>query len=364
LSARTRTPRIHAIVLAGGAGTRFWPLSRASRPKPLLPAGGGRTLLSETIARARRFAGPERVWMVCGADHARAMRREAGLPAERVLVEPAMRNTAAAVVLAALRVAAEDPEAVLAVLPADHRIPDAAAFADAIRRAARAARDEEVLVTLGVRPTRAETGYGYIRLGAAAAGHEGLHRVARFVEKPDAARARRFLRQGGYLWNAGVFVWRARTLLEEVEACAPALHAALAPLEGAPTRGAKAREALGRAYRRAPALPIDKAVLERSRRVWCLPVDFHWSDVGTWASLAEELGVGPDVTQVMEGDALLCDASGNLVRGHDRPVVLLGVSGLAVIDAGDALLVADLARSGEVREVVDRLRRGKRSDLL
>lgn len=365
MSARARAPRIHAVVLAGGAGTRFWPLSREARPKPLLHVGAGGSLLAQTLRRARRFAGEGRVWMVCGREHATPMRREAGLPASRVLVEPRMRNTTAAVALAAHRIEAADPGAVMAVLPADHRIPDAAAFARAIRRAARAARDAEVLVTLGVRPTRPETGYGYIRLGAeAGASHPGLHRVARFVEKPDAARARRFLRRGGHLWNAGVFVWSAGTFLEELARHAPEIHAALAPVGAGAARGARARAALERAYGRAPSAPVDKAVLERSRKVWCLPVDFHWSDVGTWASLAEELGVAPDVTQIMEGDAILCDASGNLVRAGDRPVVLLGVSGLAVVDAGDALLVADLARSGEVRDVVERLRRAKRRDLL
>lgn len=230
---RGRRPGIHAVVLAGGAGTRFWPLSRQSRPKPLLRVGGRETLLSETLARAARFAPRERTWLVCGREHAGPMRRAAGLPASRVLVEPRMRNTAAAVGLAALRVARSEPDALLAILPADHRIPDGAAFARAIRRAARAAAAEGVLVTLGVRPTRPETGYGYIRIGAPAGrAHAGLHRVRRFVEKPDPARARRYVRSGGYLWNAGVFVWSARGILEEIEACAPEVWRALAPWPG------------------------------------------------------------------------------------------------------------------------------------
>lgn len=360
---RGRRPGIHAVVLAGGAGTRFWPLSRQSRPKPLLRVGGRETLLSETLARAARFAPRERTWLVCGREHAGPMRRAAGLPASRVLVEPRMRNTAAAVGLAALRVARSEPDALLAILPADHRIPDGAAFARAIRRAARAAAAEGVLVTLGVRPTRPETGYGYIRIGAPAGrAHAGLHRVRRFVEKPDPARARRYVRSGGYLWNAGVFVWSARGILEEIEACAPEVWRALAPLARA--SGRDWTRAVERAYRRVASLPIDKAVLERSRRVWCLPVDFHWSDVGTWQSLAWELGVDGSVSRVMDGEALLCDSRGNLVYADDRPVVLLGVEGLAVIDAGDALLVADLDRSPEVREVVSLLRQKGRRELL
>ena len=362
---RARRRPICAVILAGGAGTRFWPLSRESRPKPLLRVGDRKTLLESTLARARRFASPERVWMVCAREHARVMRAASGLPARRVLVEPRGRNTALAVGAAAQWLVRDDPEATLAVLPADHRIPDARAFASAIRRAADAAAGEGVLVTLGVKPTRPETGYGYIRVGGlAGAAYPGLRRVARFVEKPDRARAKRYSDSGRYLWNAGIFVWTARTILEEIESHAPSVHRALAPLRRA-GKGRRAwAEAMEAAYRRAPSVPIDTAVLESSRRVWCLPAEFQWSDVGTWKSLADDLGVGANVTQVMNGEVLLHDASGNLVQAGDRPIVLLGVRGLAVIDAGDAVLISSLERSPEVRKVVSQLRRRGRSDLI
>jgi len=366
MSARARSPRLVAVILAGGAGTRFWPLSREARPKPLLKAGGRQTLLEETVARARRFAARRDVWLVCGAEHAAAMRRASGLAADRVLVEPCGRNTAPAVALAAARVAADDPDAVLTILSADHRIPDAAAFAASVRKAAPAAA-AGALVTLGVRPTRPETGYGYIRLGRPAGGDfPGLHRVARFVEKPSRARAERYLARGGFLWNAGIFVWTARSILAEIDACAPRLARALAPVRraAATPKGRGLARALARTWPRLPSEPIDTAVLERSRRVWCLPVDWRWSDVGTWGSLAEELGVNGAASRVLEGQALLCEAPGNLVRAHDRPIVLLGVEGLAVIDAGDALLVTKLTRSGAVRDVVARLRKDGWRELL
>jgi mannose-1-phosphate guanylyltransferase len=301
-------------------------LSRESRPKPLLRVGESVTLLESTLARARRFAATDQIWMVCAREHVQKMRAASGLPVGRVLVEPRGRNTALAVGVAAQRIALEDPEAILVVLPADHKIPDARAFAGAIRRAAAAADDEGVLVTLGVKPTRPETGYGYIRVGASAgAAHPGLRRVARFVEKPDRTRAQRYVRRGTYLWNAGIFVWKASVILEEIALHAPVIHRALAPLRriGKGRRGWAA--AIQAVYRRAPSLPIDTAVLESSRKVWCLPVDFQWSDVGTWKSLARELGVGANVTQVIDGEVLLCDANGNLVRAGDRPIVLLGV---------------------------------------
>jgi mannose-1-phosphate guanylyltransferase len=357
-------PRLVAVILAGGSGTRFWPLSRKKRPKPLLRAGGRESLLAEAVARARRFAEPRDVWLVCGAEHAAAMRRESGLSADRVLVEPVPRNTGPAIALAAARIAAEDPDAVLAVLSADHRIPDAAAFAASVRRAAPAAA-AGALVTLGVEPTRPETGYGYIRLGRPAGPRfRGLHRVARFVEKPDRARAARYLEHGGFLWNAGIFVWTARSILAEIEVCAPALAEALEPVRQATARGRDLAKVLPRCWPRMPSEPIDTAVLERSRKVWCLPVPWRWSDVGTWRSLAEELGVNGASSRALEGQALFFDAPGNLVRAHDRPIVLLGVEGLAVIDTGDALLVADLGKSGSVRDVVARLRKDGWGDLL
>jgi mannose-1-phosphate guanylyltransferase len=368
-TARQPAPgRLHAVVLAGGAGERFWPASRVAFPKPLLRVAGGGSLLAATLARARALAPApaERVWLVCGGEHAAAMRRESRLPARRVIVEPARRNTAMAVAVAALAASAVDPDAVLAVFPADHRIADPRGLGVAVRRAARAATAEGVLVTLGVRPTRPDTGYGYIGIGAAAnKAHPGLHRVRRFVEKPDAARARRFLASGDFLWNAGIFVWSARAILEEIAAHAPEIDAALRPLRRSLRAGrGLAPGALARAYRAAPALPVDVAVLERSRRVWCLPVTFPWSDVGTWQSLAEALGVNRHRSAVVEGEVVLCDAPGNLVWGQGRPIALLGVEGLAVVDAGDALLVARLDRSGDVRDVVRELRARGRHDLV
>ena len=358
-----RSPAVHAVVVAGGAGTRFWPLSREARPKPLLQIGSERTLLGETLARARRLTSEDKVWLVCGASHAAEMKRVSGLRPNRVLVEPRMRNTAAATALAAHRIAKLDPDAVMVFLAADHQIPDGTAFARAIRKAVKAAAEADVLVTVGVKPTRAETGYGYIRLGdAAARRHPGLRTVDQFVEKPDPARAKRYLRHGGYLWNAGIFVWRAATILAELARHAPELAKPLAPLGKSNVRNL--RSTVEKVYRRVPAEPIDTAVLERSDRVWCLPVDFHWSDVGTFKSLAEEVGVTETVTKVIQGEAWVCDSQGSLVSAKDRPVVLLGVSNLVVVDAGDAILVADLDRSADVKDIVAMLRNNRRGELV
>jgi mannose-1-phosphate guanylyltransferase/mannose-6-phosphate isomerase len=352
---------LHAVILAGGAGERFWPASRQAIPKPFLRVMGGRSLLQSTLSRAQRVAAPERTWVVCGREHVKAIRAESGLPSGQILVEPMRRDTAMAVGYAATRIATVDPDAVLAVLPADHVIPDERAFRVAILKAARAADADEVLVALGVRPKRPDPGLGYIQQGPAVGPNRpGLHRVRRFVEKPDAKTARRYLRSRAYLWNAGIFAWSAATILQELEELAPDVHRALSPLAG---KRRITAEVVRRSYRRAPTISIDVAVLERSRRVWTLPVDFHWSDVGTWASLAEELGVGPGRSAAIAGELIECDSHSNLVWSQDRTVALLGVEGLAVIDTPDALLVTRLDQSSGMRKVVARLKESGRTDL-
>jgi mannose-1-phosphate guanylyltransferase/mannose-6-phosphate isomerase len=353
---------LHAVILAGGAGERFWPASRRAVPKPLLRVGGGESLLKATVSRCERFANPDRIWVVCGHEHAKAMRAETGLRPSRVLVEPMRRNTAMAIGYAATRIRAEDPNAVLAVLPADHVISDERAFRAAICKAGRAARDADVLVTLGVKPKRPDTGLGYIQCGpAVGARAPDFCGVRRFVEKPDAKSARRFLRNGKYLWNSGIFVWTASTILEEIEALAPDVHRALRVLKCARRR--PAADVLRRAYRRAPSVSVDVAILERSRRIWTLPVGFHWNDVGTWASLAEALGVKPGRSKVVGGELVECDSGANLVWSGNRMVALLGVEGLAIIDTPDALLVARLDQSSDVRDVVEKLKASGRVKL-
>ena len=359
---------MHVVILAGGAGERFWPASRRERPKHFLRVIGRQTLLDAALARARRLAPSDRIWIVCGQEQARVTRKESGLPASRLLVEPRRRNTAMAAAWAAQRVEAADPGAVMAVLSADHRIPDAAAFARDMKLSARAALEADTLITLGVKPTRPETGYGYIQSGGPAPGFARLRCVKRFVEKPDLATARRYIRSGQYRWNAGIFLFKASVFLAEVARHAPDLHRALAPLRG---RQARTRKAVERAYRRAPSLPIDVAVMERSDRVWTLPVDFHWSDVGTWASLAEELGVGKRGAAgrkaggncVLGGDALLEEASNNLVWAGDRLVALLGVENLVVVDTEDVIFVTKLDAESDVRRLVAKLRDTDREDL-
>jgi mannose-1-phosphate guanylyltransferase len=345
---------LHAVVLAGGSGTRFWPLSTGRRPKHLLALLGPRTLLEETAARLRGLVPPSRTVVVTAKEQAAAVRRLLpGLPRGAVLAEPAPRNTAAAVALAAARIRARDPGAVLVVISADHWIPDGAAFRRTMAAAAARARAAGTLVLVGVRPDRPATGYGYLRRGRVAARVGGftVRRVDRFTEKPGPATARRWLRARTHLWNAGLFAWRADAYLEEVRLRLPALHRALIA-SGAFAGGAAA---LARAYARAPSISLDYGVLEKSSRVEMVEAAFPWDDLGSFAALQRRSGG----TQF--GPLLTIDGEGNLsVAPAGHLTAVLGLSDVVVVTTPRATLVLPLARAEQVRRVVLALGRGPR----
>jgi mannose-1-phosphate guanylyltransferase len=339
--------------MAGGSGTRFWPRSRERVPKQLLPIAGRRSLLADTLARVRPLVPVRQVWVVTAARHAAAVRRESkGVARGHVLVEPEGRNTAAAIALAALHLAAESPDAVMAVLPADHVVGDGDTFRATLAAAMDVAATSDRLVTIGVPPAYPETGYGYIQLGeplAVAAGE--VHAVARFLEKPDRDRAAALIAGGDVLWNAGIFAWRVECVLAELRRHLPDLVRAL---ETALRRGTAA--ALARAYRGLPSVSIDTGVLERAERVAVVRATFPWSDVGSWAAVADlwRDGDGPNAVR---GTAIVVDSDGCVVDAGSRLVALIGVKNLVVVDTPDALLVCPTERAQDVRLVVDELRR-------
>src|SRR5437867_5646582 len=284
-------PHLYAVVLAGGSGTRFWPLSRELYPKQLLKVLGNRTLIQQTVLRVRPVVPAERTLVVTGASHVDGIRIQldgaAGVPKENLLVEPVARNTAAAIGWAAEALRRLDPDGVMLVMPADHVIPDEAKFLRAVALAVQVAQAGK-LVTFGIRPTRPETGYGYIKAEGrrpllAQGGLKALA-VAQFVEKPDLSTAKRYLRAGGYYWNSGIFVWRADTILEEMAATLPKLARGLKQL-GQALGTSNETEALERFYKTAESISIDHGVLQRSRRTAIIPAPFRWSDVGNWSSL-------------------------------------------------------------------------------
>jgi mannose-1-phosphate guanylyltransferase len=349
---------VRALILAGGSGTRFWPLSRKSRPKQLLALEGERTLLRDTMERLAPGIPPESVWVCTTEALADAVRRDLPeVPPEQILSEPEGRNTAPAIAWAVRSMPEEVRSEVVAVLPADHRMGDPAAFRDALERAARMVEREDRVMTLGVVPRWAETGYGYLELEpASGAGSEGVRRVRRFVEKPSAENAERFVRSGNYLWNAGIFLFRGVTLLDVVARLQPELARGLEEIAAAPER-------LRELYSRLPADSIDYAVMEKLDGIATVPLDCGWSDLGSWEALDEVL---PKDAQenTGHGDTLAVDARGNLLFADQGTIAVLGVEGLVVVRTGDAVLVMPKARSQEVRKVVNELTSRGRGDLL
>lgn len=345
-----------ALILAGGSGTRFWPLSRRRNPKQLLALEGERSLLRETFERLRPSIEPEAVW-VCTTE-ALAERARADLPEvpqEQILLEPEGRNTAPAIGWSVRSMPEAARRGVVAVLPADHRVGDAAAFRETLERAARIVEREDRVMTLGVIPRRAETGYGYLELEPQT-GPEGDRRVRRFVEKPSAETAAHFVASGNYLWNAGIFVFRGSTLLGILERLQPALSRGLEEIAAAPER-------LRELYRRLPADSIDYAVMEKLDGISTLPLDCGWSDLGSWEALDEVLledGQG----NTGRGDRLAVDAHGNLLFADAGTIAVLGIEGLVVVRTGDAVLVCPKSRSQEVKQLVSELAARGREDLL
>jgi len=361
--------KIYPVIMAGGAGTRFWPLSRMDRPKQFLPLAGDAPLLAATVTRLPPLARAKETYVVCGPAHAAAARRMlAALPAENFIVEPCARNTAPCVGLAALHVGKKDPRGIIAMLPADHHISKPKAFRDALAAAAGLAAQGAV-ATIGIRPSRPETGYGYLKVGPRLArrgrgkGAGPAHKVERFVEKPDVVTAARYLADGGYLWNSGIFVFRADVILDEIARAMPVLGEQLDVI-GASLGTPAYRRTLRRVFPDCPSISIDYGVMEKSKRIVVVPADFGWSDVGSFAALSD---VRPTdhLGNVAEGDAIVIDGRNDVVvAAGGRPVVVVGMEDVIVVDAGDAVLVCRRDRAQDVRKAVEELARRGREEVL
>jgi mannose-1-phosphate guanylyltransferase len=328
-------------------------LSRRSRPKQLLALAGAEPLVVETVKRLRGLAPARSISFACGAAHARLIRRLLPeLRADQLLVEPAARNTAPAIGWAALRVLARDPKGVLLVLPSDHHVREPARFRALLGRAASLCADG-TLYTLGILPTGPETGYGYLRLGRRLAG--GARIVQAFVEKPPLPTARRYVASGRYLWNAGIFVFRADAILAEIRRLLPELWAILEEIR--PAIGtSREQKVVAKLFPRAPNVSIDYGIMEKASRVATLPADVGWSDLGSFGALAQVKRADAR-GNITEGPSVAIDSQRNIAIARDRPVVLLGVSDLVVVDAGDVLLVVPRGRDQEVRLAVAELSR-------
>jgi mannose-1-phosphate guanylyltransferase len=374
------------VILAGGSGTRFWPRSRKARAKQVLALDGERTMIQQTVDRLAPLVNPADVWIITNSLLNDLIAEQLpDVPRDHILSEPAARNTAPACALAAFLLEKTEPETVIGIFPSDHVVKNKARFAEVIRAGVALAANGGKIVVLGVPPTRAETGYGYIELGAKAEtsrvprGEIAVRRVKRFTEKPSAALAEQFVASGNYAWNAGIFLWSARTLANAIREYCPAMSPLLERIAEA-RRVSKAEfdRVFAEVYPLCENISIDYAVLEpRSAKgeagaeIYCLPGDFDWNDLGCWSALHEHVaGCPPEqvsIANVFDGEEPLCisiDSTGNYVHAPGKVIALVGVSNLVVVQTKDALLITTRERSQDVGKVVAELKNAGRDDLI
>jgi mannose-1-phosphate guanylyltransferase len=335
------------VVLAGGVGSRFWPVSTPARPKQLLPLASQRPLIADTVGRVTPLLPLDRLRILTGAPLVEPICDAVpGIDRAHMLVEPVARSTAPVLAWAAHELLRRDPDAVMASLHADHAITPPDAFRDQLHRLMAFAASNDVLLTIGVRPDRPETGYGYIRVGEPLSGQREVREVRSFVEKPDIATAERYLADGDHLWNTGIFVWRAAFFLDQVRRHTPELAELLPLLDDGDVEGF---------FRSAPTLSVDVGVLERSGAVAVAPAAFRWDDVGTWDALGRSLPADP-AGNVGVGPAHAVDASGCVTwADDDRPIVLFGTQDLVVVRTAQITLVAPRSRAGDLKRLLAEL---------
>ena len=360
-----RGPRTHAVILAGGVGARFWPLSRRRRPKQFLPIAGAKTLIEETVARLRPVLTNNRILTISGAAQAKTIRRLVpGLPERNVLVEPAGRNTAASLILATAAVYLRDPGAVVFAVPADHMIADDELFLKKFAAAARAASEDDVIVTFGIPPAYPSTGFGYIQFaerGRRRVDGEDFYPVLRFKEKPGIEQAREFIEQGRHFWNSGMFFWRAEVFARKLEAHAPDFYTfwlrTVRALKG------RDRSGLAAVFREIPATSIDYALMERADGVLMNKGSFGWSDVGSWVALAD-IWPKDEGGHAVRGEAVFVDSRGCLVYSPKRLTAVVGLEDVIVVDTPDALLVCHKGADQKVKDVIDLLKKTRKTRYL
>jgi mannose-1-phosphate guanylyltransferase len=350
---------LHAMIMAGGGGTRFWPRSRVRRPKQFLALAGDRTLLQQAVDRIEAQVPPERTWIITSALHsAEASRQLPGLPADRVIGEPCGRDTAACIGLGAALIARQDPQAVMMVMPADHVIEPTQEFRRAAQVAEQMAEEHPAaLITFGIPPSFPATGYGYIQRGTEAAHRQGIavYRVQGFREKPNSELAERFIADGGYYWNSGIFVWKAATILEHLGQRQPKLHSAVGRIaEAWPTRDRQ--RILQREYEALDKISIDYAVMEHATDVLVVQAPYRWDDVGSWLALERMHPQDGDGNTVLATHCGINTKGCVVVGDPGHLITTIGVNNLLIIQDGNATLVADRRDEGTVKALVEKMK--------
>lgn len=356
--------KTYALILAGGVGSRLWPRSRESRPKQLLDLISERSMLQETVARVEPLVPPEQIIIMTNQGYVGAVQKQLPhLPPENVIGEPAVRGTASAVGYGAAVIGRRDPSAVMCALHADHYMRDVEGFRRALQAAAGVA-GHGYLVTLGIQPHAPVTGYGYVERGEKLGLFDGhvAYRVVRFTEKPDAETAEAFVMSGRYYWNSGLFTWQVSTILEAFARHMPDTYEKLQVMTSAIGTD-RELETLVRVWPTLENQTIDYGIMERAERVAVVPADFGWSDVGTWNALFDLLEADSE-RNVVSGNHLGVDTRGSFIYSDGRLIATIGVEDLIIVDTGDVVLVCPRNRAQDVKIVVDRLKREKRTDVL
>ena len=355
-----------ALIMAGGSGTRFWPKSRESHPKQLLQIISAGSLLQNTAGRLHPIIPPEKTFIVCKeVQRAAILAQLPQLPPANIIVEPWGKNTAPCVGLAALFMRKRFGDEVMAVLPADHLVQPAENFRETLQAAAKIAAEYPVLITVGIHPTYPATGYGYIQCSekTIAEGKIKALQVKTFAEKPNLNTAKRFLSSGDFLWNSGMFVWRVSTIMEQLEEHLPQLHDGLDEIDrqlGLPAE----QETINRVYQQIKSISIDYGVMEKASNVVVLPANFEWSDIGSWDEVYKLSSKDKDGNVLSEQEHVLYESSGCLIDVPNRSVAAVGLQNMIVVETEDALLVCARERAQEVKEIVELLKRKKKTELL
>jgi mannose-1-phosphate guanylyltransferase/mannose-6-phosphate isomerase len=373
---------VHAVILAGGSGTRFWPLSRETYPKQMLQIVGEDTLLRQTIKRINGFVPPENIWIVTTEEMAQDLRfhiETLGPFTKRIqfIQEPVGRNTAPAIGLAAIYLNYHSPESVMIVMPSDHAIPDTEKFFDDLGLAIQGARGND-LVTFGIKPSRPETGYGYIKVDQSLKTElRGLHKVEGFFEKPDLQTAQRYLSDGSYFWNSGIFIWKTSKILSEIQIHLPSLYNTLKEIESllfAPDKPHKLNQPSipqsaipnpqwATLYANLESVSIDYGIMERSRNTLMVPATFQWSDLGSWSAL-DEMVEKDSAGNILKGNTIDLESHNSIIFSGERLIATIGLKDMVVVDTPDATLVTPKEKVQEVRKIVERLKQTNREEHL
>lgn len=359
---------MYAVIMAGGSGTRFWPLSRAKMPKQLLKIGGIDTLIQETVGRVLPLIPKENIFVVTNHGLADDIDRQLsarfdGSWAANIIIEPQARNTAPALGLAALHIRRMDPDAIMVVLSADHSIRKTEEFLSMIKTAGAAAK-KDYLVTLGIKPNRPETGFGYIKAGEPCEGQgiAGVCKVEAFVEKPSLETAKEYLRQGMYFWNSGMFIWKTSTFLAEMKKLQPVLYQGLMDIQES-IGSDKEATVVAQVFKKLDSISIDYAIMEKTGRAAVIPADIEWSDVGSWSAL-DEVSDRDASGNILSGNVIDFGSKDSIVYAEKRLVATIGLHDLIVVDTPDATLVCSKDRAQDVKKVVEELKKRKSEEHL